>query len=43
MLKKSSDLQHGSTEKWLLHGFGRHIVRPWTVPILGMADREFEL
>ena len=43
MLKKSSDLQHGSTEKWLLHGFGRHVVRPWTVPILGMADRESEL
>ena len=34
---------NGSTENWLLHGFGRHVVRPWTVPILGMADREFEL
>ena len=34
---------HGSTENWLLHGFGRHVVRPWTVPILGMADRAFEL
>ena len=46
MLKKSSDLQHtshGSTENGVLHGFGRHVVRPWTVPNLGMADREFEL
>ena len=34
---------HGSTENWLLHGFGRLVVRPWTVFILGMADREFEL
>ena len=34
---------HGSTENWVLHGFGRHVVRPWTVPSLGMADREFEL
>ena len=34
---------NGSTENWLLHGFGRHVVRPWTVPILGMADQEFEL
>ena len=34
---------HGSTENWLLHGFGRHVVLPWTVPILGMADREFKL
>ena len=24
---------HGSTENWLLHGFGRHVVRPWTVPM----------
>ena len=31
------------TENWLLHGFDRHVVRPWTVPILGMTDREFEL
>ena len=23
--------------------FGRHAVRPWTVPNLGIADREFEL
>ena len=34
---------HGSTENWGLHGFGRHIVRPWTVPNLGMSDQEFEL
>ena len=34
---------HGSTENWVLHGFGRHAVWPWTVPNLGMADREFEL
>ena len=34
---------HGFTENWVLHGFGRHVVRPWTVPNLGMADREFEL
>ena len=34
---------HGSTEYWVLHGFGRHILRPGTVPNLGMADREFEL
>ena len=34
---------HGSTKNWFLHGFGRHVVRPWTVPILGMAEREFEL
>ena len=34
---------HGSTESWALHGFGRHVVRPWTVPNLDMADREFEV
>ena len=34
---------HGSTENWDLHGFGRHVVRPWTVSNLCMADREFEL
>ena len=27
----------------VLHWFGRHVVRPWAVPNLGMADREFEL
>ena len=44
MLKKSSDLQtHGSTENWVLHVFGRHVVRLWTEPNLSMADREFEL
>ena len=34
---------HGSTENWVLHGFRRHVVRPWTVPNLGMADWTFEL
>ena len=34
---------HGSTENWVLHGFGRHVVRHWTVPNLSMADRKFEL
>ena len=34
---------HGSTENWVLHGFGRHVVRLWTVPNLDMADKEFEL
>ena len=34
---------HGSTENWVPHGFGRHVVWPWTVPNVGMADREFEL
>ena len=34
---------HGSTESWVIHGFGRHVVWPWIVPNLGMADREFEL
>ena len=33
----------GSTENWVLHGFGRHVVRLRTVPNLVMADREFEL
>ena len=27
----------------VVHGFNRDVVRPWTVPNLGMADREFEL
>ena len=44
MLKKIlSSATHGSTENWVLHRFGRHVVRPLTVPNLGMADREFEL
>ena len=30
-------------ENWVLHGFGRHVVKPRTVPNQGMADREFEL
>ena len=34
---------HRSTEYWVLHGFGRHLVRSGNVPHLGMADREFEL
>ena len=34
---------HGSAENCVLNGLGRHVVRPWTVPSLGMADREFEL
>ena len=43
MLKKIlRSATHGSAENSFLHGFGRHVVRPWTVPILGMADREFE-
>ena len=32
-----------STENWVLHRFGRHVVRPGTMPHnLGMADWEFE-
>ena len=27
----------------VVHGFGREVLRPWTVPNLGMAEREFEL
>ena len=34
---------HGSTENWVLHRFGRHVVLLRTVPNLVMADREFEL
>ena len=34
---------HGSIENWVLRGFRRHVVRPLTVPNLGMADWEFEL
>ena len=42
MLKKiPRSATHGSTENWVLHG--KHVLRPWTVPNLGMADREFEL
>ena len=44
MLKKTlRSATHGSTENWVLHGFGRHVVRPLTVPNLGMSDQEFEL
>ena len=43
MFKILRSATHGSTENWVLHGFGRHVVRPWIVPNLGMADREFEL
>ena len=43
MLKILSSATHGSTENWVLQWFGRHVVRPWTVPNLGMADWTFEL
>ena len=43
MLKILRSATHGSTENWVLHGFRRHVVRPWTVPNLGMADWTFEL
>ena len=43
MLKNPQICTNGSTENWVLHGFGRHVVRPWIVPNLGIADREFEL
>ena len=43
ILKILRSATHGSTENWVLHGLGRHVVRLWTVPNLGMADREFEL
>ena len=43
MLKILRSATHGSAENWVLYGFRRHIVRPWTVPILGMADWTFEL
>ena len=43
-VKKSSDLQHMDLPRIGSYmGFGRHVVRPRTVPNLGMADREFEL
>ena len=31
------------TENWVLQWFHRHVIRPWTVPNLGMADWTFEL
>ena len=44
MLKKIlRSATHGSTENWVLHRFGRHIVWPWTVPSLGIAGQEFEI
>ena len=43
MLKNPQICNTWSTENWVLYGFGRHVVRPWTMPNLGMADREFEL
>ena len=42
MLKILRSATHGSTENWVLHGFRKHVVRPWTVPNLGMADWTFE-
>ena len=43
MLKILRSATRGSTEHWVPHGFGRHVVWSWTVPYPGMADREFEL
>ena len=45
MLKKNvlRSATHRSPENWVLHGFGRHVARPGTVPNLGMTDWEFEL
>ena len=43
MLKILRSATHGSAENWVLHGFRRHVVRPWTVPNLGMADWTFEI
>ena len=44
MLKKIlRSATHGSTENLVLHGFDRHVVWPWTVPNLSMADLEFGL
>ena len=43
LLKILRSATHRSTENWVLHGFGRHVVQPVTMPNLGMADREFEL
>ena len=34
---------HRSTENWVPQWLRRHVVRPWTVPNLGMADWTFEL
>ena len=44
MLKKSLGLQHMDIPRTRSYmGSGRHVVGLWTVPDLGMADREFEL
>ena len=43
LLKILKSTTHRSTENWVLHGFGNHVVRPGTVPNLGMAGWEFEL
>ena len=43
VVKKPSDPSHRSAENWVLHGFGRHVVRTGTVPNLGLADWELEL
>ena len=43
ILKILRSATHGSTENWVLHGFRRHVVRPWTVPNLSMADWTFEI
>ena len=42
-VKNPQICSHGSTENWVLHGFRRHVVRPWTVPNLGIADWTFEI
>ena len=35
MLKKIlRSATHGSTENWVIHRFGRHVVQLWTVPNL---------
>ena len=43
MLKILRSATRGSTENWVLHGFRRHVVRPWTMPNQGMADWSFEI
>ena len=45
MLLKNPQIQHIDLPRTaqVLHGFGRHVVRPGTVPNLDMADWELEL
>ena len=43
MFLKNPQICNTSTDNWVLHGFGRQVVRPGTVPNLSMANREFEL